>query len=197
MTVSVPEIPTNRRPLIFGLVLFGAILLTQIVALRLMGRVWICTCGDIKLWENEIFSSGNSQHIADWYTPSHILHGFAFYGLTWLVLRNQSFGLRLGVAAVIEAGWEILENTPLIIERYRAATISLDYFGDSILNSAFDTLFMAVGFLLASRLPVIVTLGLAIATELTLAFLIRDNLTLNILMLVWPVDSIKLWQGGL
>jgi hypothetical protein len=188
--------PDVRRQLAIALCIFFAILLIQVVTERLMGRVWICTCGYVKLFESQVHSAGNSQHLSDWYTPSHIIHGFLFYGLGWLLFRKRSIAFRLGFATLIEAGWEILENSPLIINRYRAATIAYDYVGDSILNSGMDTVFMALGFLAAWRLPIWVTIALAVIAEITTAILIRDNLTLNVLMLIYPLDAIKVWQGG-
>jgi Protein of unknown function (DUF2585) len=173
------------------------VLLVQIVAEHLMGRVAICTCGYVKLFEPAVNSSGNSQHIADWYTPSHLIHGFLFFGLTYLILRAKPLSLRLFVAMLIESSWEILENSPLIIDRYRATTISLAYVGDSILNSAMDTLFMVVGFFFAWRAPVWLTVTIAIAFELFTGWLIRDNLTLNVMMLIWPLKAIKMWQSAL
>ena len=173
----------------------AAILGATAATLLAMGQVPICTCGYVKLWHGVVFSSENSQHISDWYTPSHVIHGFAFYGVLWLVGRRWPIGLRLVLAMVIESGWEIFENTDLVINRYREVTISLDYYGDSVLNSTCDILAMVVGFFLASRLPVWGTVAATIGLELLVLFFIRDNLTLNIIMLIYPLDSIKVWQG--
>lgn len=197
MTATPVPQPTDNRGLMAGVIAFVVILLVQIAAERFMGRIWICECGTIKLWEGGVNTSGNSQHLSDWYTPSHIIHGFLFYWFAWLLFRRRSLGFRLGLATLVEAGWEILENSPVIIERYRTATMALNYFGDSILNSAMDTAWMAIGFLLAWRLPVWLTVSIAIVFELLTAYVIRDNLTLNVIMLIWPIDAIKAWQGGL
>ena len=132
----------------------------------------------------------------DWYTPSHVIHGFGFYALTWLVARRLPFGTRLLLATTLEASWEVIENTSFVINRYREATIALDYYGDSILNSLSDICAMIAGFWLASRLPVAVTVAVTIALELFVGYMIHDNLTLNILMLLYPLDAVRRWQSG-
>lgn len=161
-----------------------------------IGREPICKCGDIKLWHGTVVSSENSQHISDWYTPSHIIHGFIFFGILWLVARRLSLGWRLAIATAVEALWEIVENSDAVIERYRTVTISLDYYGDSVLNVVADITAMIIGFFLASRLPVWATVALAVAFEATTIWLIRDGLALNVLMLLYPLDSVAAWQAG-
>jgi hypothetical protein len=173
----------------------GVVALAALILL-LMGRIPICECGYVKLWHGVTMSSENSQHLSDWYSPSHVIHGFVFYGILWLVARRQSIGVRLILATIVESAWEIIENTEWIINRYREATISLDYYGDSVINSTFDILFMVVGFVLAARLPVWATVAIALMLELYVGYMIRDNLALNVIMLLWPLQAIRDWQGG-
>jgi hypothetical protein len=159
--------------------LIPLILLTAAYLLWI-GREPICKCGYIKLWHGQVVSSENSQHISDWYTPSHIIHGFIFFGLLWLVARKLALGWRLAIATIIECAWEIVENSDAVIERYRTVTISLDYYGDSVLNVVADVVAMIIGF----------------AFEATTILLIRDGLALNVLMLLYPLDSVATWQAG-
>ena len=181
----------------FWLAVTFVIILVQIVSQYLMGRIWICECGYVKLFEAGVNTPGNSQHLFDWYTPSHIIHGFLFYGLGWLIMRRKPVAARLALSALIEAAWEILENSPIIINRYRSATMAVGYTGDSILNSGMDMVSMIAGFFFAARAPVWLTIVIAIIFEIVTAIVIRDNLTLNVVMLVWPIEAVKVWQGGL
>jgi hypothetical protein len=166
----------------------AGIAILMAMTLLWLGRTPICTCGYVKLWHGQVMSSENSQHLLDWYTPSHILHGLAFYfGLRYLAPR-LSVGWRLVIASVIEAGWEVVENTSWIIDRYRGETAALDYFGDSIINSSADFAAMVA--------PVWVSVALFIAAEVIVGYIIRDGLMLNIIMLLWPLEAIKQWQLG-
>jgi hypothetical protein len=177
-------------------ILSVAILVVSAIWLIWIGREPWCTCGYIKLWHGETMSSENSQHISDWYTPSHLLHGILFYAGLWLAARRLAIGWRFSLATLIECAWEIVENSDAIIERYRAVTISLDYFGDSVINSVADILAMWAGFWLARVIPVWASVAIVIGFELLTAWVIRDGLALNILMLLWPLEFVKEWQAG-
>ena len=177
------------------------VLLALLGILLAMGRPPICACGTVKLWHGAVQSAENSQHITDWYSASHLIHGLLFYAFAWVLwTRWRLFGglparYALPIAVAFEAFWEVLENSPMIIQRSREATISLGYVGDSIVNSMADVGWMMIGFFLASRLPVWASVALAIALELLTLILIRDNLTLNVLMLLWPLESVREWQA--
>ena len=188
-----PHRPVFLAALAITLVAFGVLLA--------MGRPPICTCGTVELWYGNINSSGNSQHLSDWYTPSHVIHGMLFYGLGWLLFRKWSLGgahagrWAIALAVFLEAAWEVIENTPFVIDRYRAVTVNWGYSGDSVINSIADIGWMSLGFWLAMRLPVKVTVALAVTAEIVTAVVVKDNLTLNVLMLVWPLESVRAWQG--
>jgi hypothetical protein len=177
------------------LITVGIILLTAAYLLWI-GREPICKCGYVKLWHGEVVSAENSQHLSDWYTPSHIIHGFLFFGALWLVARRLSLGWRLAIATLVECAWEIIENSDAVIERYRAVTISLDYYGDSVINTVFDVFAMILGFWLAARLPVWATVALILLFEGATMLIIRDGLALNVLMLLYPLDWIAEWQAA-
>lgn len=183
----------SRRVAWIAIPVLIAITVTILLA---MGRPPICTCGTISLWHGAINSSEDSQQLSDWYSFSHVIHGFLFFGGGWLLLRRYALPIRLILAVALESGWEILENSPVIIDRYRTATIALGYNGDSVLNSVSDIGMMILGFLFAARMPVKITILTAIAFELFTLWMIRDNLTLNILMLAAPVDAVRVWQAG-
>lgn len=174
----------------------GLLVLVQAITLLWMGRLAICKCGEVKLWHGIVKSSENSQHLADWYTFSHVLHGLIFYAILSYLFPRASLMARLVAAVAIEASWELIENTEMVINRYRSATISLDYFGDSVINSLMDTAAMVTGFVLAAVLPVGTSVALGLASEAFMAWMIRDNLALNVLMLIWPVEAVARWQGG-
>lgn len=185
------------KPHIYWLLGVG-ILIVMAVALHLMGRVPWCACGYIKLWHGVTISSENSQHLFDWYTFTHVIHGMGFYLLLWIIDRKKrlSFATKLIIAIGLEASWEVIENTSFVINRYRAATISLDYYGDSVINSIGDVLTMIAGFWLAFRARPWVSVAVCVALELMLAFFIRDTLAINIIMLLYPIPGIRAWQAG-
>ncbi|MFH5923920.1 DUF2585 domain-containing protein [Roseomonas xinghualingensis] len=184
------------RPAIWGLAVLAAAVAMAGILLA-MGRVPICECGSVKLWHGAVNSAENSQHIADWYAPSHVVHGLLFYGLFRALAPRAPLGARMLMAALLEAAWEIVENTPMVINRYREATMALGYTGDSVVNSVSDLGFMLIGFAFAARVPVWVSVASGLALELLAMAVIRDNLTLNVLMLLWPVAAIRDWQAGL
>ncbi len=171
-------------------------MIASAVSLLLLGRVAWCECGYVKLWHGEVFSSENSQHISDWYSPSHLVHGMLSYGVLTQIAGSLSIGLRATIAVLVEEAWELLENTDAMIDRYRETTISLGYYGDSVINSVGDVSFMLAGFFLATRLPSWASAGLGIGLELAAGIVIRDNLTLNVIMLIYPFEAIKTWQLG-
>jgi hypothetical protein len=174
----------------------GAALLVLLVAaaiLWLMGRPPLHSSGAIELWGS---GSKQSQMLVDWYSASHLVHGFLFYGLLHLVARRRKWEQKLLAATLIEAAWELVENSPVIIDRYREATIALGYTGDTILNSVSDITMMAIGFLVARRVPVWASAMIVLVLELVPLAIIRDNLTLNVWMLLAPTDAVREWQAG-
>lgn len=178
-----------------AMLLVVATVIATAAILLMMGREPICKCGYVKLWHGVVFSSENSQHMSDWYTPSHIIHGFIFFGVLSLFFRRMSFSWKLFISMLIECAWEIGENTDAVIQRYREVTISLDYYGDSVLNSVMDIGAMVLGFWLASKLPIWVTVALAVIFEIGTMIIIRDGLALNVIMLIYPIDAIADWQA--
>jgi hypothetical protein len=172
------------------------LLLATAGLLFLMGRPPICTCGTVAIWVSQPNSSRTSQMLSDWYSASHVVHGLLFYAALWLLLARRPVEWRFVGALLIEAAWEIVENTPMVIDRYRHATAALGYTGDSVLNSMSDIAMMAVGFFAARRLPLWASLALIVALEAIPLLVIRDNLTLNVWMLLAPNEAIKAWQAG-
>jgi hypothetical protein len=178
-------------------VIAAVLIILAVAAIELaMGRNLICTCGQIDLWVGERDSLKTSQMLADWYSLSHIVHGLLFYAALWLVARRMPIEWRFLAALFIEATWEVVENTPFVIDRYRTATAALGYSGDSVLNSLSDILMMCLGFLAARKLPVWASIVLVIVLEIVPLFVIRDNLTLNVWMLLAPSDALRAWQAG-
>ncbi|MDQ3143323.1 MAG: DUF2585 domain-containing protein [Pseudomonadota bacterium] len=169
-------------------------LVAAILILLALGRPLICTCGSVALWGSA--GPAQSQMLADWYSASHIVHGLLFYSALHLAARRWPVERRFVIALLIETAWEVVENTPLIIDRYREATIALGYSGDSILNSVSDIGMMALGFFAARRLPLWASLVVVAVLELIPLLVIRDNLVLNVWMLVSPSEAIRAWQAG-
>jgi hypothetical protein len=181
----------NRLPFILSLAVPGL----MVILLRFQGRIWWCKLGDYSIYVNEAWNSRHtSQHFLDPYTFTHILHGVIFFWLASLLFSRFSVVRRFFIAISAEAGWEILENSNYIIEKYRENTASLDYFGDSIFNSVGDVLACAAGFWIAYKLGWWKSLAFFLLTEIVLLLWIRDGLLLNILMLIYPLDAVKNWQ---
>jgi len=174
----------------------GALLLVAVIYLRWQGRVWWCKCGRWYPISLQVKSEHNSQHLFDPYSLSHVSHGILFIGFLWLFRRHISLNLRAAIAATIEIGWEMVENSPFIINRYRTATLALGYTGDSIFNSIGDIASFVVGFYIARKLGLWRSVLIFVALELLMLWMMRDNLTLNVLMLLWPVDAVRKWQSG-
>ncbi len=175
----------------------AAVFVITAYQLHNQGRLWICSCGQILLWAGDIWSSDNSQHLFDPYSFTHVLHGFLFFGLlAWSIPRLSPLW-RLWLAVSIEAVWEIIENSEFIIQRYREATLALGYEGDTVVNSLSDILLCGLGFMLARQLGFRRSLILFVAAELVLLIWIRDSLILNIVMLIYPIEAVKVWQMGL
>ena len=172
----------------------GGVVAAAVAVLAAMGRPLLCNCGRLDLWGQ--VGPEQSQMLADWYSPSHVIHGLLFYAIARLLVPRWRREPRFLLALAVEAAWELVENTPLIIDRYREATMALGYTGDSIVNSVSDMAMMAVGFALAARLPVWASAALVVLLEFVALAAVRDNLTLNVLMLVAPVEAIRVWQGG-
>ena len=164
------------------------------VILHWQGRPWWCKCGELNLWVGSAFSNHTSQHILDPYSFSHVLHGVLFFLLLWVALPSVVPAWRFTMAVGLEVVWEIIENSTFIIERYRSATISLDYMGDSIANSISDVGCCALGFVLARWIGWKASIAVFVLVELFMLFWIRDNITLNVVMLLHPVEAIKNWQ---
>lgn len=186
----------RQSPALVCTILIAGILAVQTAFLVMMGHPAICDCGTVKLWYPEASGPETSQHITDWYSYSHVLHGLIFYVILWLVAPRLPMGLRLALAVGVEAAWEMAENTPAVIDRYRQSALAEGYFGDSILNSLMDTFAAMFGFIVARVSPVWLSILLVIVTEIFMAYMIRDNLTLNILQLVHPSQAVSRWQVG-
>ncbi len=172
----------------------ACIIALQAVVLLAMGLPLICACGSIDFWHGNPSGPETSQHLTDWYTYTHIIHGFGFYLLLWLIMPRTSFPLRLAIAIGLEAGWEIIENTPFVMDRYRQSALARGYMGDSVVNSVFDTLATIAGFVFARITPVWASIAMVILIELILGYMIRDGLTLNVIQLIYPNETISTWQ---
>lgn len=186
------RIKASSRPIAFVF----ALTVIAVVYVRGLGRVWWCACGQWYPVSLNVNSMHNSQHLLDAYSLSHVLHGILFFGLLWPLRGRINLGWRFAIAAAIEIGWEMMENSPIIIDRYRTATMALGYTGDSIVNTLGDIASFLVGFWIAKKVGLWWSVILFIVVELAMLWWMRDNLTLNVLMLLWPIDAIRQWQSG-
>jgi hypothetical protein len=182
-------------------VVIAGMFAAMVVSMRLMGRVWWCDQGDWAFWISDVWTPHCSQHWADPYTVTHMSHGLIFWTVLyfwgkWAPRWSVPIRWRMSVAVGIAAAWEVLENTPMVIERYRTVTMSLDYMGDSIANAVGDVAACMLGFVIAKWAGWKWAMAIFVATEIVLLFVMRDNLTLNVLMLFWPIEAIKQWQAG-
>jgi len=194
---SSPAVPSPTRGRGWPRLLTVLLLPVTAVGLWLEGQRWWCAEGDAALWISDIWSAHNSQHLGDPYSLSHFNHGLILALLFMLPrLRNVPAGWQWFTGAAVEAAWELIENTDFVINRYRDVTLALGYTGDTIANSLFDVLFYVAGFAVARALGWKASLAIIVAIELVMLAWIRDNLTLNTLMLLCPVDAIKAWQMG-
>jgi hypothetical protein len=186
----------DLKPFFVSLMLGLGLIAGQAISLFAMGLPLICACGAVDFWHGNPSGPETSQHITDWYTFTHIIHGFGFYVVIWLFAPRLSFAAKFAIAIGLEAGWEILENTPIVMERYRQSALARGYFGDSVINSVFDTVAAGIGFLLARALPVWASVLIVVAIEVFLGVMIRDNFTLNVIQLIYPSEAISRWQSG-
>lgn len=182
-------------------VVIGLMLVMTAATLRWQGRVWWCEQGDWAFWISDVWTSHCSQHWADPYTVTHMSHGLIFwtvmyFGFRWFPKLAVPMRWRLSVAVAIAAAWEIIENTEFVINRYRTVTMSLDYMGDSVANAVGDVVACGIGFMIARWLGWKWAMGIFVLTEIVLLFVMRDNLTLNVLMLFWPIEAVKQWQSS-
>lgn len=188
-----PSLGFSWRHILIALTIFVA----TAIALSAMGRIGWCKCGGTFLWSGDIVSTHNSQHLFDPYSFTHVLHGIALYGIVWLFVGSRTTpATRATIALALEAAWEVFENTSFVIERYREATISLDYYGDSVLNSLSDIAASVIGIALAMTVPIWASIALFVIVEVTLLLWVRDSLVLNIIMLAFPLEALKEWQMG-
>lgn len=170
------------------------VIAATVCELHRQGRLWLCDCGRVRLWNGDAWGAENSQQFLDPYSFTHLLHGFIFYALFARLLPGITFARRLLLAVAFESLWEIVENTDRVIERYRGSTAAIGYHGDTILNSLGDILCFAAGFAAARRLGFRWGLAVFIATEIALLLWIRDSLLLNVWMLLFPSRAVRAWQ---